>query len=120
MSILEFLIWEYKQSIKVLLSRPQGADGGEVAKAQELLDEVSAAFTAAQEALDRATAAENAAIRSKEAAVASEAKAKQFAEAAKKQKMLPKVLPPMLRKMLLMRSPLLQLQLRQRLNNRRL
>jgi len=84
MSILEFLIWEYKQSIKVLLSRPQGADGGEVAKAQELLDEVSAAFTAAQEALDRATAAENAAIRSKEAAVASEAKAKQFAEAAKK------------------------------------
>jgi len=84
MSIIEFLIWEYKQSIKVLLSRPQGADGGEVAKAQELLDEVSSSFTAAQEALDRATATENAALRSKEAAVASEAKAKQFAEAAKK------------------------------------
>jgi len=112
MSIIEFLIWEYKQSIKVLLSRPQGADGGEVAKAQELLDEVSSSFTAAQEALDRATATENAALRSKEAAVASEAKAKQFAEAAKKLKMQRKVLQQLLRKMLLLQSHLqMQLQL---------
>jgi len=84
MSFIEFLVWEYKQPIKVLLSRPQGSDGGEIIKAQELLDEVAVAFTVAQEALDRATATANEAKRFTEAAVASENKAKQAAEGAKK------------------------------------
>jgi len=83
MSMLEFLVWEYKQPLKELMSRPQGSDGGEVAKAQELLDQVSAAFAAAQEALDKAKATAADAERKKNAAIESENAAKKAADSAK-------------------------------------
>eukprot|EP01123_Difflugia_compressa_P010952 TRINITY_DN4153_c0_g1_i1.p1 TRINITY_DN4153_c0_g1~~TRINITY_DN4153_c0_g1_i1.p1 ORF type:complete len:425 (+),score=108.79 TRINITY_DN4153_c0_g1_i1:36-1277(+) len=84
MSFLEFLIWQYQVSIKEMLQRPQGSDGGEIIKAQNLLNEVAAAFTAAQEALDTATVTAERAKHSKEAAVASENAAKASADSAKK------------------------------------
>jgi len=84
MSMLEFLIWEFQKSLKELMSKPQGADAGEVAKAQELLDEVAEAFSAAQAALDQAKAAAAEADRTKHAAIASENAAKKAADEAKR------------------------------------
>jgi hypothetical protein len=84
MSFLEFLVWEYQLSIKELMLRPQGADAGEILKAQELLNQVATAFTEAQRALDQATTTEAAAQQAEKAAVASELKAKSAAEDAKK------------------------------------
>lgn len=84
MSFVEFLVWEFNVSIKEMMMRPQGADAGEIAKAQELLDKVSEAFNEAQRALDAATATEKAAEKAERAAVESENKAKQAAEVAKK------------------------------------
>jgi len=49
MGIVEYLLWEYKQSVKSLMDRPQGSgDSSEIIKAQKLLDEVSAAFADAE------------------------------------------------------------------------
>jgi len=84
MGFVEFCVWEYKVEVKTLLTRPQGGGGGEVQKAQELLDQVAKAFNAAQDALDQATKTETAAIRAKEAAVKSESAAKAAADAARK------------------------------------
>jgi len=84
MGFIEFCIWEYKADVKTLMTRPQGGGGGEVQKAQELLNQVTAAFTAAQNALDQATKTEAEAKRAKEAAVKSEAAAKTAAESARK------------------------------------
>jgi len=84
MGMVEFLVYEYKVSVHELLSRPQGGDPEELRKAQELLEQVSAAFAAAQAALDQASKTEAAAKKAKEAAIQSEAKAKATAaEAAK-------------------------------------
>jgi len=48
MGIVEYLLWEHKQTVKELINRPQGSgDGAEVAKAQSMLDEVIAAFAVA-------------------------------------------------------------------------
>jgi hypothetical protein len=84
MSFLEFLVWEFNVSIKEMMMRPQGADAGEIAKAQELLEKVSVAFNEAQRALDAATATEKAAEKAEKAAVDSENKAKAAADVAKK------------------------------------
>jgi len=84
MSFIEFLIWEYKISIKEMMMRPQGADAGEILKAQELLDQVASACNEAQKALDQATATEKAAEHAERAAVESENRARSAAEAAKK------------------------------------
>jgi len=49
MGMVEYLLWEHKQTVKELINRPQGSgDGGEIIKAQRLLDEVSAAFADAE------------------------------------------------------------------------
>jgi len=49
MGMVEFLLWEYAQTVKELLLRPQGSgDGSEVLKAQALLDEVSKSFAEAE------------------------------------------------------------------------
>eukprot|EP01125_Pyxidicula_operculata_P010568 TRINITY_DN3476_c0_g1_i1.p1 TRINITY_DN3476_c0_g1~~TRINITY_DN3476_c0_g1_i1.p1 ORF type:complete len:302 (-),score=100.37 TRINITY_DN3476_c0_g1_i1:135-1040(-) len=59
MGIVEFLLWEYKQTVKTLVSRPQGSgDGGELIKAQALLEEVNVVFTAAEKRRDEAATAE--------------------------------------------------------------
>jgi len=84
MGFVEFLVWEYKVDVKSLLQRPQGGGGGEVQKAQDLLNQVTIAFNNAQAALDQATKTENEAKKSKEAAVKSEEAAKVAAEAARK------------------------------------
>jgi len=84
MSFLEFLIWEFNIPLKELMLRPQGADAGEILKAQELLDQVSVAFSEAQRALDQATEAERAAEKAENTARDSEHRAKLSAEAAKK------------------------------------
>jgi hypothetical protein len=84
MSFLEFLIWEYQISIKEMMMRPQGADAGEIAKAQELLNQVSDACAEAQRALEQSKATEQAALKAEKAAVESENRARQAAEAAKK------------------------------------
>jgi len=48
MGVVEYLLWEHKQTVKELINRPQGSgDGAEVAKAQSMLDEVLAAFAVA-------------------------------------------------------------------------
>jgi len=84
MSFIEFLIWEYQIPIKELMLRPQGADAGEILKAQELLNQVGILFNEAQKALDQATSTEKAAQDAEKAAVASAQKAKSAAEDAKK------------------------------------
>jgi len=84
MGLIEYCIWEYKVDVKTMLQRPQGGGGGEVQKAQELLDQVASAFTAAQDALDQATKTAAEAERSKVAAIESEKKAKEAAESAAK------------------------------------
>jgi len=49
MGMVEYLLWEYKRTVKSLLDRPQGSgDVTEINKAQKLLDEVSAAFADAE------------------------------------------------------------------------
>jgi len=84
MSFLEFLLWEYRISPKDLMLRPQGADAGEIIKAQELLDQVSVAFAEAQRALESASASEKAAEQAENAAKDSESRAKASVDAAKK------------------------------------
>jgi len=84
MGFVEFLIWEYKVDVTNFLQRPQGGGGGEIQKAQDLLNQVTTAFNTAQAALDKATKTENEAKKSKEAAVKSEEAAKVAAEAARK------------------------------------
>lgn len=76
MGLVEYLVWEYKQTIDELLKRPQGGDPVELAQAQRLLEEVSAAFAAAQTALDQASKTEAEAKKAKDAAIQSEAAAK--------------------------------------------
>lgn len=85
MGFIEFLVYEYKVTVPELLSRPQGGDPEELARAQKLLEEVSTAFAAAQKALDQASATEAEAKRAKEAAIKSEQQAKATAAEAKKQ-----------------------------------
>jgi len=62
MGMIEFLLWEYKQSPKELVTRPQGTADPEALKAiteaQKLLDDVSVAFAAAEKRKAEATAAE--------------------------------------------------------------
>jgi hypothetical protein len=84
MSFLEYLIWEYKIPLKELMLRPQGADAGEILKAQELLNQVASAFEEAQKALDQATETEKIAQDAEKAALVSENKAKSAAADAKK------------------------------------
>jgi len=60
MGIVEYLLWEYNQTVRELLLRPQGSgDNSEIAKAQALLDEVSAAFAHAEKRKAELTHAEN-------------------------------------------------------------
>jgi len=60
MGMIEFLLWEHKQTVKELLLRPQGSgDGAEIAKAQHLLDEVSSAFADAERKKNELSVAEN-------------------------------------------------------------
>jgi len=84
MGLVEFLLYHYKQSVRELLSRPQGGDPAELAQAQKLLDEVSQSFAAAQEALDKATKAEEDALKTKTKAVASAEEAQKRAVEAEK------------------------------------
>jgi len=84
MGLVEFILYHYKLSVHELLARPQGGNPEELAHAQKLLDEVSAAFKAAQEALDTASKTAEAARKAAAEAERSEAAAKVAAESAKK------------------------------------
>jgi hypothetical protein len=80
MGIVEFILYEYGLSVNELLARPQGGDPAELAQAQKLMDEVSAAFTAAQTALDQASKTEATAKKTKETADKSAIEAKKTAD----------------------------------------
>jgi len=82
MGMVEFLLWEYNQSVDELLKRPQGGESGEVERAQQLLQEVSKAFHDAQEALNKATHTEEEALKKKEVSNKSAAEASKTAAAA--------------------------------------
>jgi len=82
MGLVEFLVWEYKQSVHELMQRPQGGESGEVIKAKAMLEEVEARSKAANTALEQASYTEATAKRSKEAAIISATEATKTAKAA--------------------------------------
>eukprot|EP01125_Pyxidicula_operculata_P006973 TRINITY_DN2386_c0_g1_i1.p1 TRINITY_DN2386_c0_g1~~TRINITY_DN2386_c0_g1_i1.p1 ORF type:complete len:328 (+),score=107.77 TRINITY_DN2386_c0_g1_i1:24-1007(+) len=84
MSIIELLVYWYSESVKTVATFVPG-QGGEVAKAQALLDSVSNAFTAAQTALEKANKTEAEALQKKTESEAAEAELKAALNALKEQ-----------------------------------
>jgi len=82
MGLIEFLLWEYKQTVDELMRRPQGGETAELIKAKAMLADVETRFKVAQTALDQASVTETKAKQTKEAAVASANEATKSAEAA--------------------------------------
>jgi len=57
MSFIEYALWKYKQTVKELLSRPQGDNSGEIAKAQAMLAAVQKALELSERRAEEAKTA---------------------------------------------------------------